>query len=93
MTEDAYQIYLLAKGIMNPDEHASLANEVLHYLIDVGGYDLLEIKESVFWEDEEFKQALIDFSDGEFEEEDDGLDPWGDEIDPYADPDEEDEDY
>ena len=29
---------------------------------------------------------------GDPEEEDDGLDPWGDEIDPYADPDEE-EDY
>ena len=27
------------------------------------------------------------------EDDDDGLDPWGDEIDPYADPDEEDEDY
>ena len=93
MTEDAFQIYLLAKGMINPADHSSLANEVLHYLVDVGGYDLMEIKESVFWDDEEFRQALVDFSDGELEEEDDGLDPWGDEIDPYADPDEEDEDY
>ena len=94
MTEEAYQIYLIAKEHMNPGDYESLAHQTIDYLIDQGGYDLAEIKESPFWQDETFQSVLIEYSDGELEDDDDGLDPWGDEIDPYADPDDEEpEDY
>ena len=94
MTEEAFQIYLIAKEHMNPSDYESLAHQTIDYLIDQGGYDLAEIKESPFWQDEVFQSVLIEYSDGELEDEDDGLDTWGDEIDPYADPDDEElEDY
>jgi len=63
------------------------AADVVNCLIDNLGYSNQEIGESDFVTDPDIKRALVDFDLLE-EEEDDGLDEWGDEIDE----DEEDED-
>ena len=65
------------------------AGEVVNCLIDNLGYSSEDISESDFVNDPDIKKALVDFDLIE-EEDDDGLDEWGDELD---DEEEDEEDY
>lgn len=84
-------IFETLKGHINEGHHKEAAIDLLHTLVDVQGVSPKEIRESNLMEDDDIKDALLDYDDT-VDDEDDGLDPWGDE---YEDDDdyEEDEDY
>ena len=62
------------------------AGEVVNCLIDNLGYSSADISGSDFVTDPDIKKALVDFDLIE-EDEDDGLDEWGDELDEEEDED------
>ena len=84
-------IFEALKSHINEGLHKEAAIDLVHTLVDVQGVSPKEIKESNLMEDDDVKEALLDYDDT-VNEEDDGLDPWGDEYDDEDDY-EEDEDY
>ena len=84
-------IFEILKSHINEGLHRDAAIDLVHTLVDVQGVSPKEIRESNLMEDDDVKDALLDYDDT-VDEEDDGLDPWGDEYDDDDDY-EEDEDY
>lgn len=85
-------IFETLKGHINEGKHKEAAIDLVHTLVDVQGVTPKEIRESNLMEDDDVKDALLDY-DETLDEEDDGLDPWGDEYedeDNYNDDDDED---
>lgn len=82
------EIFETLKTHINESNHKEAAIDLVHTLVDTQGVSPKEIRESTLMEDEEVREALIDYDDT-IAEEDDGLDPWGDEFDDS----EEEEDY
>ena len=82
------EIFEALKTHINESNHKDAAIDLVHTLVDTQGVSPKEIRESTLMEDEEVREALIDYDDT-IAEEDDGLDPWGDEFDDG----EEEEDY
>lgn len=86
-------IFETLKSHINEANHKEAAIDLVHTLVDVQGVTPKEIRDSNLMEDDDVKDALLDYDDT-LEDEDDGLDPWGDEYDDddnYND--EDDEDY
>ena len=83
------EIFEALKSHINEGLHKEAAIDLVHTLVDVQGVSPKEIRDSNLMEDDDVKDALLDYDDT-VDEEDDGLDPWGDE---YDDDEEEDEDY
>ena len=81
------EIFEALKTHINESNHKDAAIDLVHTLVDTQGVSPKEIRESTLMDDEEVREALIDYDDT-IAEEDDGLDPWGDEFD-----DSEEEDY
>ena len=82
------EIFEALKTHINESNHKDAAIDLVHTLVDTQGVSPKEIRESTLMDDEEVREALIDYDDT-IAEEDDGLDPWGDEFDDS----EEEEDY
>ena len=82
------EIFETLKTHINESNHKEAAIDLVHTLVDTQGVSPKEIRESTLMDDEEVREALIDYDDT-IAEEDDGLDPWGDEFDDS----EEEEDY
>ena len=82
------EIFETLKTHINESNHKEAAIDLVHTLVDTQGVSPKEIRESTLMDDEEVREALIDYDDT-IAEEDDGLDPWGDEFDDG----EEEEDY
>ena len=74
------EIFEALKTHINESNHKDAAIDLVHTLVDTQGVSPKEIRESTLMEDEEVREALIDYDDT-IAEEDDGLDPWGDEFD------------
>lgn len=72
------EIFETLKSHINESNHKEAAIDVLHTLIDVQSVSPKEIKESTLFEDEDIRDALLNYDDS-LEEDDDGLDTWGDE--------------
>lgn len=85
------EIFEALKSHINEGLHKEAAIDLVHTLVDVQGVSPKEIRDSNLMEDDDVKDALLDYDDT-VDEEDDGLDPWGDEYDDKDDY-EEDEDY
>jgi len=82
-------IFETLKGHINESHYKEAAIDLVHTLVDVQGVSPKEIKESNLYEDDDIKDALLDY-DETLDDDDDGLDPWGDE---YEEDDNEGEDY
>ena len=82
------EIFETLKTHINESNHKEAAIDLVHTLVDTQGVSPKEIRESTLMDDEEVREALLDYDDT-IAEEDDGLDPWGDEFDDG----EEEEDY
>jgi len=82
------EIFEKLKTHINESNHKEAAIDLVHTLVDTQGVSPKEIRESTLMDDEEVREALIDYDDTVIEE-DDGLDVWGDEFDDS----EEEEDY
>ena len=82
------EIFETLKTHINESNHKEAAIDLVHTLVDTQGVSPKDIRESTLMDDEEVREALIDYDDT-IAEEDDGLDPWGDEFDDG----EEEEDY
>ena len=74
------EIFETLKTHINESNHKEAAIDLVHTLVDTQGVSPKEIRESTLMDDEEVREALIDYDDT-IAEEDDGLDPWGDEFD------------
>ena len=72
----ASEVWLAVKDHLNDEKQAAI--DVVNGLIDNQGYDADAIAESELGEDKSIKSALSAYVVEE--EEDDGLDTWGDEI-------------
>ena len=80
MLNTVAEIFETLKNHINESNHREAAIDLVHTLVDVQGVSPKEIKESNLMEDEDIKESLIDY-DETVEDEDDGLDTWGDEYD------------
>lgn len=87
MLNSIAEIFEALKSHINEGLYKDAAMDLVHTLVDVQGISPKEIRESTLFEDEDVRDVLLDYDDT-VEEEDDGLDPWGDEFD-----DTEEEDY
>ena len=85
-------IFETLKSHINEANHKEAAIDLVHTLVDVQGVTPKEIRDSNLMEDDDVKDALLDYDDT-LEDEDDGLDPWGDEYDDDDNYNEDDEDY
>jgi hypothetical protein len=88
MLDAVANIFEVLKSHINEGNHKEAAIDLVHTLVDTQGVSPGEIRDSALMEDEEVREALIEYDDT-VAEEDDGLDPWGDEYDNE----EENEDY
>tara|TARA_B110000285_G_scaffold228734_1_gene292187 strand:+ start:1013 stop:1285 length:273 start_codon:yes stop_codon:yes gene_type:complete len=80
MLNTVADVFETLKSHINDGLYKDAAIDVLHTLIDVQGVTPKEIRESTLFEDEDIRDALLDYDDS-LEEDDDGLDTWGDEED------------
>ena len=85
-------IFETLKSHINEANHKEAAIDLVHTLVDVQGVTPKEIRDSNLMEDDDVKDALLDYDDT-LEDENDGLDPWGDEYDDDDNYNEDDEDY
>ncbi|MDC1281786.1 hypothetical protein N8Z09_03935 [Methylophilaceae bacterium] len=74
------EVFTTLKDHINDSKHKDAAIDLLHTLIDTQGVTPKEIRESTLFEDDDVRDVLLDYDDS-LEEDDDGLDTWGDEED------------
>jgi hypothetical protein len=85
----ASEVWLAVKDHLKDEEQAAI--DVVNGLIDNQGHDAEEILDSELGQDKNIKNALSAYVVEE--EEDDGLDTWGDEVDDGGYNDDEDDNY
>ena len=85
----ASEVWLAVKDHLNDEKQAAI--DVVNALIDNQGHNADEILDSDIGQDKSIKSALSAYV--VVEEEDDGLDTWGDEVDDDGYEDDEDDNY
>jgi len=85
----ASEVWLAVKDHLNDEKQAAI--DVVNALIDNQGHNADEILDSDIGQDKSIKSALSAYVVEE--EEDDGLDTWGDEVDDDGYEDDEDDNY
>ena len=85
----ASEVWLAVKDNLNDEKQAAI--DVVNALIDNQGHNADEILDSDIGQDKRIKSALSAYVVEE--EEDDGLDTWGDEVDDGGYEDDEDDNY